>query len=257
MRILIIFALGAPLGYLLASPLLCWADHLLARVTPADAAPLAIEIASPHESLPDSPSSAEMERGSGGGAMPISITPPWRWGLRLSLALLVPLAFARFLPAARAITPLAVLALLACVVILALVAVMDGATHLIFAEILAWPALAVVLTTLPRGLAACLPLLAGAVACGGLLTALYLLGLCVYGTDALGWGDVQLGAVIGLLLGWPGGLRAIIWGFFLMLIIAGALLLFRRITRHSYLPLGVFLVLGALLSLLIQPPLGW
>ena len=77
MRIFIICAIGAPLGYLLATPLLAWADHLLARVTQADAAPLALEIVS-QNNLQNSPSPSRMgsrvpvprREGAGVGQLP-------------------------------------------------------------------------------------------------------------------------------------------------------------------------------------------
>lgn len=216
MRLLLIALTGVPLGYGLATPLLAWGDHLLR----------------PHR-------------------VPLA----WRWALRGGLALLVPLALwhAVTLPPGRLPVPLAALALLAGVAALALIAALDGAAHLIFAETLALPVALGMLRALVGGAAAWGALLAGALVCGGLLGLIFLVGLLRYGTDALGWGDVQLGATLGALLGWQGGLRAILWGFMLMALVAVALLAVRRISRHTYLPLGAFLVVGALLVMLIQP----
>ena len=69
----------------------------------------------------------------------------------------------------------------------------------------------------------------------------------------LGFGDVRLAGVMGLLLGWLGVTTAIT-GFFVASILgavmAVALLVTRRAGRHTHLPYGVFLGAGAVVSVL-------
>lgn len=79
---------------------------------------------------------------------------------------------------------------------------------------------------------------------------------------ALGFGDVNLAGVLGLLLGWPG----VISGIFLGILLSGGaslILLFSLIIRRSYrpfqqaLPMGPFLVLGAAMTLLMSRAVLW
>ena len=185
--------------------------------------------------------------------MPFTIGQPWRWGLRLGLMAGMPLLVWRVTTAANpAHLPGFVLCgiLAICVALLALAAAVDGATHLVFAEIITPPALLVGIVALLEGPTVWLPSLLGAFVAGGVLGALYLLGHLCYGTDALGWGDVQLGLVFGILLGWSGALRALVWGLLLMMVIVLALLATRRITLRTYMPLGTFFIAGVLLALL-------
>jgi leader peptidase (prepilin peptidase) / N-methyltransferase len=106
--------------------------------------------------------------------------------------------------------------------------------------------------------------LAGGAAGFGFMLALYLLGalfLKVLGRlrgetiddDALGFGDVTLSGVLGLLLGWPG----IVAGLFLAVLLAGVIMgvyLLVQILRRRYrmltaLPYGPFLIASAFLLL--------
>ena len=82
---------------------------------------------------------------------------------------------------------------------------------------------------------------------GSAVTFLGLLVLALVSRGALGMGDVKLGLFTGAYLGWIGW-GAILWGTVLGLVLAGCyatgLLLLRRATRHTPIPLGPFL-LGA------------
>lgn len=220
MRIFFIIAC-APLGWLLAAPLLAWGDHLLAHVAP------------------------------------FAIMPPWHWALRAGLAVLVPLAGWRavFVTGGHLSAPIAALGLSGCVAMLALVAVMDGATHLIFPQVVALPAILCAILGLGASSALGAQLLGAAIA-GGAMFVLYLVGRLLYGTDALGFGDVLLAATCGVMLGGMGAIRALVWGFLLLALTVLLLLATRRVTLRTYVPLGTFMVLGALLALLTQP-LPW
>lgn len=73
---------------------------------------------------------------------------------------------------------------------------------------------------------------------------------------ALGFGDVNLAGVIGLLLGWPG----IIAGLFITVFSAGAvsllfilgMLLFRRYRAFTAIPYAPFLIFGAVIALFFK-----
>lgn len=65
----------------------------------------------------------------------------------------------------------------------------------------------------------------------------------------MGPGDVKLGASIGLALGWAGWrvlLVGTLAGFTLAAVYGGVLLATHRANRTSQLPLGPFILLGAL-----------
>ncbi len=72
---------------------------------------------------------------------------------------------------------------------------------------------------------------------------------------ALGFGDVNISGIIGLLLGWPGVFAGLVAGIFLggafsLLYMAGAYLL-RRYKNFMAIPYAPFLVLGVVLFLFV------
>lgn len=102
-------------------------------------------------------------------------------------------------------------------------------------------------------------LLGGLVGFGSML-GLYMLGALFaryivrrsqsgFNDEALGFGDVILGGILGLFLGWP----AIIGGLFLSILLAGAVSLFyllvsllaRKYRAFSFIPYGPFMIAGA------------
>jgi len=230
----IVAVMASVVGWLLAQPLLAIGDHLLSSVSVADAAPMAT-------------------------TLPLAITRPWRWALRCGLAigglLLSWRIFSR--PVTHVPLLLDISVLIICMAALALTAAIDGASHLIFMEILILPVVLLALVGLIEGRASWIPMLAGTVIAGGGTWAIYLLGRMVYQSEALGFGDVQLAAVCGSMLGWPYVMDALILGLLLMALITLALLVLRRITMQSYLPIGAFLALGALLLLFTTTPPWW
>jgi prepilin signal peptidase PulO-like enzyme (type II secretory pathway) len=273
MRLFFILAC-APLGWLLATPLLAWGRYLLARVQPEGAAPVALAMTTgttpsrrtgaacraPTEICTSAPCRAPTEIAPAdtlSPLLPLSITTPWRWALRLGLAVLLPLAVwrAATMAGGHLGAPLVALGLIGCVATLALVAVLDGTAHLIFPPVVALPAIICGLLGLGAGAAIGAQLM-GAAAAGGAVLALYLAGRLLYGTDALGFGDVQLAATCGVMLGAVGAIRALVWGLLLLALTLVILLAMRRITLRTYVPLGTFIVLGAVLALLTQP-LPW
>lgn len=93
-----------------------------------------------------------------------------------------------------------------------------------------------------------------------LLWGMYLLGLAFSrwrsrtrgeATDevAFGFGDVMLGGLIGLVVGWPGILIAVVFGVLLAgvasLLYLGGMLATRRYSALAAIPYGPFLILGA------------
>jgi prepilin signal peptidase PulO-like enzyme (type II secretory pathway) len=97
-------------------------------------------------------------------------------------------------------------------------------------------------------------MLFGALVCGGLFLLFYGLGFLLYHQEALGFGDVKLAALVGVLAGWPGLLTALVVAAF-----AGAggsvlLLGLGSATRKTYIPFGIFLALGAGAALITAAP---
>lgn len=74
----------------------------------------------------------------------------------------------------------------------------------------------------------------------------------------IGGGDIRLGLLIGLSLGWPGVLVAIIISYFIGSIIGVGLIFGRKKQWGSEVPLGVFLSVGTVISLFWQEQiLNW
>ena len=93
----------------------------------------------------------------------------------------------------------------------------------------------------------------GALIAGAVFGVCYALAYLIYHTDALGLGDVKLAVLIGLLIGWPAIINALFYGT-----LAGAatgiiLMIAQRADRHTMIPLGTGLSLGAFLALLLAP----
>jgi leader peptidase (prepilin peptidase)/N-methyltransferase len=91
--------------------------------------------------------------------------------------------------------------------------------------------------------------LVGAIALGAVYLALYLLP-----GGGLGFGDVQLAALLGLFLGYL-GLSYVLWAALLPWLLNApvvlALLMLRRVDRRSRLPFGPALLGGALLAVVV------
>ncbi|HEU4323507.1 MAG TPA: A24 family peptidase [Roseiflexaceae bacterium] len=85
--------------------------------------------------------------------------------------------------------------------------------------------------------------LAGGLVAGGLM----LLPALIYGLERAGGGDIKLGLFIGLLLGWPGVVPALMIACTTALIFAVGGMLARRLSSRSVIAFGPFLALGGLL----------
>jgi prepilin signal peptidase PulO-like enzyme (type II secretory pathway) len=64
----------------------------------------------------------------------------------------------------------------------------------------------------------------------------------------MGWGDVKLGFLIGLVNGFPNGIVAIFLGFLLGAVYSVAMLVLRRKTMKDIIPFGPFLILGSVVA---------
>jgi prepilin signal peptidase PulO-like enzyme (type II secretory pathway) len=74
----------------------------------------------------------------------------------------------------------------------------------------------------------------------------------------IGGGDIRLGLLIGLTLGWPGVLTAIIISYFIGSIVGLGLIAAGKKKWGSEVPLGVFLTVGAIITLFWQTQiLNW
>ena len=93
----------------------------------------------------------------------------------------------------------------------------------------------------------------GALIAGAVFGVCYALAYLIYHTDALGLGDVKLAVLIGLLIGWPAIINALFYGTLAGAATGMVLMIARRADRHTMIPLGTGLSLGAFLALLLAP----
>lgn len=83
------------------------------------------------------------------------------------------------------------------------------------------------------------------------LFAFYFLLAVIY-PAGMGFGDVKLAGVLGLVLGWLGWGELVVGGFlgfFLGAVLGGVLMIVRRAGRKSKIPFGPFMLFGALLAI--------
>jgi leader peptidase (prepilin peptidase) / N-methyltransferase len=97
-------------------------------------------------------------------------------------------------------------------------------------------------------------MLFGVALCGGLFALLYALGWLLYREEALGFGDVKLAVLIGLVAGWPGAVTALVIGSLVGAAASVLLLGLGSASRRTFIPFGIFLVAGAAASLILVPP---
>lgn len=80
---------------------------------------------------------------------------------------------------------------------------------------------------------------------GGGVLGLFFLALSVLSKGAwIGGGDIKLGTLIGLVLGWPAALVALVLAYFIGTLYAAVLLVSKQATLKTYVPFGPMLVLG-------------
>jgi leader peptidase (prepilin peptidase)/N-methyltransferase len=71
----------------------------------------------------------------------------------------------------------------------------------------------------------------------------------------MGYGDVKLGFLIGLVNGFPFGIIAIFLGFTLGAVYSLSLIAFKKKTMKDTIAFGPFLIMGSLLTFLFGPAL--
>ena len=84
----------------------------------------------------------------------------------------------------------------------------------------------------------------------GLGSFLVFLGIAMIYPNGMGGGDVKLGGVIGLLVGYPGALLALWLAVVIAGVIAIGLVVMGKLSRKDTMPFGPFLSLGAVAALL-------
>ncbi len=93
---------------------------------------------------------------------------------------------------------------------------------------------------------------------GGLIFAALLFIIALIYSGGMGWGDVKMAALIGLITGFPAVLTAMMVSFVSSGIVAVFLLALRLRSRKEAIPFGPFLSLGAFVALLWgQELMGW
>ncbi len=94
--------------------------------------------------------------------------------------------------------------------------------------------------------------LVGGVACGLALLGVRAFGYLMARQPGMGYGDVKLGAVVGLLLGWSG-----LWALYLGAVLAGVVgvvgITVGRIARRERIPFAPFIALGVVVHLFWLP----
>ncbi|HEX8034593.1 MAG TPA: A24 family peptidase [Ktedonobacterales bacterium] len=177
--------------------------------------------------------------------------------LGISLAVIFPLLAARVLDPANLtrISPwlILVLDLIVCC-FLAFVFAVDLEHRLIFDISIYPPIILLLAAALIFDRKALAAMLFGVIICGGLFLLLYGLGFLLYRQEALGFGDVKLAVLIGVLVGWPAigtaiGLAAL-FGAAISVLLLGV----GTASRRTFIPFGIFMALGAVLALLLAPP---
>ncbi|MCX5751660.1 MAG: prepilin peptidase [Candidatus Saganbacteria bacterium] len=80
------------------------------------------------------------------------------------------------------------------------------------------------------------------------------IAFAIYKKEAIGFGDVELGGMLGVFLGWP----LVVYGIFMAYLFGGIISLFliftKKVTIKDAIPFGPFLVLGAVYVLFFGTP---
>jgi prepilin signal peptidase PulO-like enzyme (type II secretory pathway) len=139
--------------------------------------------------------------------------------------------------------------------VLALIFVVDLEHHLVL-DVVVFPTAAALLgLALAMDHKALAAIGLGAILSGGLFLLFYGLGYLLYHEEALGFGDVKLAALVGIIVGWPGIVGALILCALVGASVSVLLLGLGRVSTRTYIPFGTFLSLGAVCALLMTAPL--
>ena len=96
---------------------------------------------------------------------------------------------------------------------------------------------------------------------GGVIGFVFFLGAAwfgnvVFGSGAMGGGDVKLAAFVGLITGFPWVIEALLLTILIGAVISLILLITRVRSLHDYIPYGPFLIAGAMITLLWGQPIA-
>lgn len=89
----------------------------------------------------------------------------------------------------------------------------------------------------------------------GVLAGFFGLLYAVSGGRWIGFGDVKLGVFMGLVLGMPASLVALVGSYYVAIIVVLPLLLIKKVTKKSYVPFGPFLLVSFFLSYFLSTAL--
>ncbi len=84
----------------------------------------------------------------------------------------------------------------------------------------------------------------------------HLAGHALFGSCALGQGDITLATFVGLITGFPLVIEALLWTIISGAVISLLLIVTRRRTLRDYIPYGPFLVIGAVVTLMWGYPVA-
>jgi leader peptidase (prepilin peptidase)/N-methyltransferase len=178
--------------------------------------------------------------------------------LEATLALAFPLLAARILVAGQPLrlAPAGVFALDAiCLCALAFIFAVDLEHRLILERASVYPPLALlVLSALIFDHKALAAMIFGVLIWGGLFALLYGLGWLLYRQEALGLGDVKLALLLGVLVGYPAAVTALVYTALIGAAVSLLLLGLGIATRKTFIPFGIFMVAGSAFALLSAPP---
>jgi len=177
--------------------------------------------------------------------------------LEVALALALPLLAARILAPGQTLrlAPAGVFALDAiCLCALAFIFAVD-LEHRIILDLAIFPPLALlVLSAVVFDHKALAAMIFGVAIWAGLFALLYGLGWLLYRQEALGLGDVKLALLLGVLVGYPAAVTALVYAALIGAAVSVLLLGLGVATRKTFIPFGIFMVAGGAFALLSSPP---
>ncbi len=184
------------------------------------------------------------------------LTREWRVAARIATPLCAVLALARIAGAAhlenlQLILLTAELSLITASIVLS--GVIDGASHFVFKETLLAAPLFLLVVSLLANTRFIMQMLLGALIGATVFYGLYIIGRLLYGFEALAFGDVELAIFFGAIFGLE-SMQIFMTGVTIMAVFVGIFYLLKKLTAHSYAPMGVFLASGALLFMVFAPP---
>ena len=178
--------------------------------------------------------------------------------LEVTLAILFPLLLAHLATPESVVhlAPAAIFAVEALsTALLAFIFAVDLEHHLILDLSIYPTAAGVLLVALFFDHKAFAGMLFGVIICGGLFLLLYIAGYLIYRTEALGFGDVKLAILIGLLTGWPGVTTVLVIATLIGAAVSILLLGLGTATSRTFIPYGTALTAGTVAAFLLAPPL--